>query len=1461
MWKEVLSALISLSLTQTCTGLTCLTCDDAVDPTDCGTVLTCGDHEHCFLESYVTVGGHLRYNMGCRDSLQCSQSDPADENVQSDSVLVCSVCCLDDLCNSEGCNTLGYPVSRGPICYNCLSQRNVDDCDYITMCGRDEVCRIHEVNNTVTHVKRYQTTCALKTKCEEEQKQLTEAQRNDDICHVGCCTDDLCNVACDNSNIQIPLVDLTTLSTTAPKTEAQPSTTTSSPSTTNEPSTTTSSPSTTNAPSTTTVSHCQSNPCVHGSCSEDGSSFRCTCDEGFYGHLCAQVKSTHTAATTTQSSHPCQPNPCHHGKCLVEDGSFKCDCHSNYTGVICDTGIRPNTTTTSTSTTTTTTTTTTPTPRDPCHGYDCKHDSKCIVENHKPKCICSPAYYGYHCENRRHCESTSAYKHTFDWNHRKLHASFVQVSMNHHDALRYCKSHCLGQLIQLTTMDKYNLVHNYLRHGAGYIHMDFWVDGTWSGHHWTTSSGDRLVEQSEAWRRTTSWGVDGHCTRFSRTEDFVLNDHSCLKCLVCDDMVDPTDCNIVLTCGDYQECFLESYVNIGGFKRYKMGCRDSLQCGQSDPTGNLLVCSHCCQNDLCNSQGCSTQGYPKSRGPLCFNCQSQKYVDDCISITMCGRDEVCRIHEVFNTVTHVKRYQTSCEPKTKCEEEQLMLTTAQRSDGVCHVGCCADDLCNVQCNNSQVPPITEASTTAVPQTTIMSTTKQPHQTPPTTTNVPSTTIVSHCRYNSCVHGTCSEHGDTFICSCYTGYYGTNCAHDIRPNSTTTSTSTTKTITTTTPTPRDPCHGYDCQHDSKCVVENHKPKCICSPAYYGNHCENRRHCESTSAYKHTFDWNHRKLHASFVQVSMNHHDALRYCKSHCLGQLIQLTTMDKYNLIHNFLRHNTGYVHVDFWVDGTWSGHHWTTSSGDRLVEQSEAWRRTTSWGVDGHCLQCLVCDDMVDPTDCNIVLTCGDYQECFLESYVNIGGFERYNMGCRDSLQCGQSDPTGKLLVCSHCCQNDLCNSQGCSTQGYPKSRGPLCFNCQSQKYVDDCISITMCGRDEKCEEEQLMLTTAQRSDGVCHVGCCSDDLCNVQCNNSQIPSIGEASTTAVPQTTIMSTTKQAHQTPPTTTNAPSTTIKSHCLPNPCVHGVCHGRRDTFICTCYSGYYGINCEQAAPPTTPMPTTNAPSTTIKSHCLPNPCVHGVCHEHRDTFICTCYSGYYGINCAQATITHSPHQCSPNPCRHGICVVENGRFHCKCYSNYTGTLCEKVITTTTTLTTTLPTHDPCHGYNCQHGGRCIVEHDQPKCICSPAYSGNHCGNPRHCPHTNAYEHTFDWKQNQKLHVALVHHTMSNHDAINYCQSHCLGHLIQLTTMEKFRMIHSFLHNADSHLHTDFWVDGIWNGHHWTTSSGTRLVEQSEAWTRTNTWGTGGHCTRLKKSENYALNDFSCQNHYGLICEYIL
>ncbi|XP_052268830.1 uncharacterized protein LOC127870225 isoform X1 [Dreissena polymorpha] len=185
-------------------NLLCLSCQEVLEPKYCEYVTLCGDHESCFVDSFVTSNGNIRFNSGCRDSSVCLATafHPASiEGRRSGQMIVCSTCCQTRLCNQGGCGKTGWSPDRGPLCYNCEQQRHPTDCNKVRQCQRSQVCSLMttEIAGEMVH----HSSCDYMDACFAAKSRVLASLSNwADGC-VQCCNSSLCNDHCEV--IQPPL--------------------------------------------------------------------------------------------------------------------------------------------------------------------------------------------------------------------------------------------------------------------------------------------------------------------------------------------------------------------------------------------------------------------------------------------------------------------------------------------------------------------------------------------------------------------------------------------------------------------------------------------------------------------------------------------------------------------------------------------------------------------------------------------------------------------------------------------------------------------------------------------------------------------------------------------------------------------------------------------------------------------------------------------------------------------------------------------------------------------------------------------------------------------------------------------------------------------------------------------------------------------------------------------------------
>jgi len=74
---------------------------------------------------------------------------------------------------------------------------------------------------------------------------------------------------------------------------------------------------------------CEANPCKHGTCEAEGTSYSCSCETGYRGDHCEL------------DIDDCKDDPCKNGTCIDGVAAFQCDCgDTGYTGNLCETLIQ-----------------------------------------------------------------------------------------------------------------------------------------------------------------------------------------------------------------------------------------------------------------------------------------------------------------------------------------------------------------------------------------------------------------------------------------------------------------------------------------------------------------------------------------------------------------------------------------------------------------------------------------------------------------------------------------------------------------------------------------------------------------------------------------------------------------------------------------------------------------------------------------------------------------------------------------------------------------------------------------------------------------------------------------------------------------------------------------------------------------------------------------------------------------
>ena len=139
------------------------------------------------------------------------------------------------------------------------------------------------------------------------------------------------------------------------------------------------------------------------------------------------------------------------------------------------------------------------------------------------------------------------------------------------------------------------------------------------------------------------------------------------------------------------------------------------------------------------------------------------------------------------------------------------------------------------------------------------------------------------------------------------------------------------------------------------------------------------------------------------------------------------------------------------------------------------------------------------------------------------------------------------------------------------------------------------------------------------------------------------------------------------------------CLNNCSSHGVC----DYGFCTCFDGYYGMDCSNISCPGDFCYYDNVTHVQHCQHC----CHSG--HHHEDGEDWT-----HGVNKRKVQCTHD----TPGE-SNGVC---DGYGHCQCAPPFLGEDCSM---------------KDCKD-NCNYNGYCSVEYPISRCVCNPGYYGPEC-----------------------------------------------------------------------------------------------------------------------------------------------
>ncbi|XP_071154138.1 uncharacterized protein [Mytilus edulis] len=227
-------------------------------------------------------------------------------------------------------------------------------------------------------------------------------------------------------------------------------------------------------------------------------------------------------------------------------------------------------------------------------------------------------------------------------------------------------------------------------------------------------------------------------------------------------------------------------------------------------------------------------------------------------------------------------------------------------------------------------------------------------------------------------------------------------------------------------------------------------------------------------------------------------------------------------------------------------------------------------------VECMSCDRVAEPHDCENVVTCAEHEQCVTDFYITPQGHVFYDLKCASNRVCDALNKFGKrevkrqddnLYICQQCCTSNRCNEYGCGDQN--KLNRTICYSCNDVVHPSKCDTVSVCDIDKECYTKEFvndMFNTRYEMGcehkemckkmmgkesllaghpkakkqiiggidnfDVCYY-CCDDDFCNKkECEKGHPSTQHNIQTSTIPTTV---TTTQATQPPPTTTTTKRT--------------------------------------------------------------------------------------------------------------------------------------------------------------------------------------------------------------------------------------------------------------------------------------------------------------------------------------
>ncbi|CAH1245764.1 NOTCH2 [Branchiostoma lanceolatum] len=327
----------------------------------------------------------------------------------------------------------------------------------------------------------------------------------------------------------------------------------------------------------------RSNPCVHGTCTDDVGGYTCSCENGWTGRNCDQVDE-------------CASSPCVHGTCTDGDGSYTCSCENGWTGHSCEIDI------------------------DECASNPCLLGGTCLDHVDGYSCVCPKDVIGKNCETAPF--AGECYQ-------------FSSTAAAHPDAAQACQAKS-GHLADVTDLQQQSFLADMIAASTG---VSSWLAFT-SSVVFHYSNGSPLSAPLQ-WSASEPAALCELCVFLDSNDSFLAKTAPCTEQhnYVCQDAMKPCGQNICQNGGICGACFNESAAFCecpAGFdgKTCEINidecasgpCQNGGSC-HDDINSYHCVCPTGYQGDHCESDmdWCS-----QARCPLGFVCQDFTFYFQCV---------------------------------------------------------------------------------------------------------------------------------------------------------------------------------------------------------------------------------------------------------------------------------------------------------------------------------------------------------------------------------------------------------------------------------------------------------------------------------------------------------------------------------------------------------------------------------------------------------------------------------------------------------------------------------------------------------------------------------------------------------------------------------------------------------------------------------------------------------------